>query len=90
MADYLGIPRDRVFGVATPTVKERIVKDLKEIYDTVIMVGDSINDLLAMRSADISVLTEQQCSQKPKELIAAVNYRIHDVREVLGIINPLI
>lgn len=90
MADYLGIPRDRVFGVATPTIKERIVRDLKETYDLVIMVGDSINDLLAMRSANIAVLTEQQCSQKPDELIAAVDHRIHDVREVLGIIRPLL
>jgi Cu+-exporting ATPase len=90
MADYLGIPRDRVFGVATPTVKESIVRDLKETYDTVIMVGDSINDLLAMRSADIAVLTDQQCSQKHIELIAAVDYRIADVREVLDIILPLL
>ncbi|WP_367278944.1 HAD family hydrolase [Methanospirillum sp.] len=93
MADYLGIPRDRVFGVATPTMKERIVRDLKSEYDTVVMVGDSINDLLAMRSADIAVLTEQQCSlhtQKHDELIAAVKHRIHDVREVLEIIRPLI
>lgn len=90
MADYLGIPRDRVFGVATPTMKERIVRDLKETFDLVIMVGDSINDLLAMRSADIAVLTEQQCSQKPDELIGAVDHRIHDVRDVLGIIRPLL
>lgn len=90
MADYLGIPRDRVFGVATPTMKERIVRDLKETYGTVIMVGDSINDLLAMRSADIAVLTEQQCAQKHEELIAAVDFRIGDVRDVLGIVLPLI
>lgn len=90
MADYLGIPRDRVFGVATPTVKERIVRDLRETYEVVLMVGDSINDLLAMRSADIAVLTEQQCSQKPDELIEAVDHRIHDVRDVLGIIRPLL
>jgi soluble P-type ATPase len=90
MADYLGIPRDRVFGIATPTVKERIVRDLKEEYDTVMMVGDSINDLLAMRSADIAVLTEQQQSDKPEELIGAVDYRIHDVRDVLGIVGTLL
>lgn len=90
MADYLGIPRDRVFGVATPTMKERIVRDLKETYPMVIMVGDSINDLLAMRSADIAVLTEQQCPQKHEDLIAAVDHRIHDVRDVLGIIRPLL
>jgi Cu+-exporting ATPase len=90
MADYLGIPRDRVFGVATPTMKEQIVRDLRESYSMVIMVGDSINDLLAMRSADIAVLTEQQCPQKHEELIAAVDHRIYDVRDVLGIIRPLV
>jgi len=87
MADYLGIPRDRVFGVATPTMKERIVRDLKETYSLVVMVGDSINDLLAMRAADLAVLTEQQCTQKHEELIAAANHRITDVRDVLGIIR---
>ena len=35
MADYLGIPRDRVFGVATPTIKAQIVADLQGEYDTV-------------------------------------------------------
>ena len=32
MADYLGIPRDRVNGVATPTVKAQIVADLQAEY----------------------------------------------------------
>lgn len=90
MADYLGIPRDRVFGVATPTMKERIVRDLKETYSPVVMVGDSINDLLAMRSADVAVLTEQQCAQKLEELIDAADHRIGDVRAVLEIIRPLL
>jgi Cu+-exporting ATPase len=90
MADYLGIPRDRVFGVAPPTMKEQIVRDLKETYSPVVMVGDSINDLLAMRSADIAVLTEQQCPQKHEELINAADHRITDVRDVLGIIRPLL
>lgn len=90
MADFLGIPRDRVFGVATPTMKERIVRDLKETYSPVVMVGDSINDLLAMRAADLAILTEQQCPQKHAELIAAADYRICDVREVLSRISTLL
>ncbi|NYT06978.1 MAG: HAD family hydrolase, partial [Methanomicrobiales archaeon] len=51
MADYLGVPRDRVYGVATPTVKAQIVADLQEEYDRVVMVGDGINDLCAMKRA---------------------------------------
>ena len=45
MADHFGIPRDRVYGVATPTVKAQIVHDLRQEYDRVLMVGDGINDL---------------------------------------------
>lgn len=89
MADYLGIPRDRVFGVATPSIKEQIVRDLREQYNQVIMVGDSINDLRAMRTADIAVLTDQQCDRKPSELIKAADYRIRDVREVPGIVRQV-
>lgn len=87
MADYLGIPRDRVFGIATPTIKEQIVRDLKEQYDLVLMVGDSINDLRAMRAADIAILTNQQSSDKPAELITTARYRIRDLREVLDIVR---
>ena len=89
MADYLGIPRERVFGVATPTIKEQIVKDLKESYTSVIMVGDSINDLRAMRAADIAVLTLQQSSDKPDELFFTADVKIHDIREVTHIVSQL-
>lgn len=89
MADYLGIPRDRVFGVATPTIKEQIVRDLQNEYDQVIMVGDSINDLRAMRTADIAVLTCQQSSEKPEELIRTADFRIRDLREVLDIVRTI-
>lgn len=89
MADYLGIPKDRVFGVATPSVKEQIVRDLQKNHDLVVMVGDSINDLRAMRAADIAVLSDQQSSVKPAELADVADHRIRDIREVLKII-PLV
>jgi len=89
MADYLGIPRDRVFGVATPTMKESIVRDLQDQYDLVVMVGDSINDLRAMRAADIAVLSDQQSCIKPPKLVLAADYRIHDISQVLDIVHEL-
>ncbi|MFA5222562.1 MAG: HAD-IC family P-type ATPase, partial [Methanoregula sp.] len=58
MADHLGIPRDRVYGVATPTVKAQIVNDLRQEYDKVLMVGDGINDLCALKNADIAIRSE--------------------------------
>ncbi|WP_321505874.1 HAD family hydrolase [uncultured Methanoregula sp.] len=90
MADHLGIPRDRVNGVATPTVKAQIVNDLREEYDKVIMVGDGINDLGAMRSADIAVLTLQQPGIRPAELYKEADYVVKSVGEVVTLVENLL
>ncbi len=90
MADHLGIPRDRVYGVATPTVKAQIVSDLRQEYDKVLMVGDGINDLCALRNADIAILTIQQAGDRPEELYAAADYVVKDVSAVLPIVQDLL
>ncbi|MEI7856445.1 MAG: HAD family hydrolase [Methanomicrobiales archaeon] len=90
MADHLGIPRDRVNGVATPTVKAQIITDLKAEYDKVLMVGDGINDLCAMKNADIAILTIQQAGDRPEELYAAADYVVKDVSAVLPIVQELL
>ncbi|MBN2734163.1 MAG: HAD family hydrolase [Methanomicrobiaceae archaeon] len=85
MADYLGIPHGNIHGVATPSMKAQIVRDLKLQYDKVIMVGDGVNDISAMKEADIAILTEQQKSKKPAVLLNAADFIITDVSEVIGI-----
>jgi len=90
MADHLGIPRDRVYGVATPTVKAQIVDDLRQEYDRVLMVGDGINDLCAMRNADIAILTVQQPGNRPEELYKEADYVVKSVGDVVTIVQDLI
>lgn len=90
MGDYLGIPRERVYGIATPSMKARIIEDLKEQYDKVVMVGDAINDISAFRKADLAVLTEQQSDRKPEILYASVDRVIRNVSEVPGIVAELL
>jgi Cu+-exporting ATPase len=90
MADHLGIPRDRVYGVATPTVKAQIISDLRQEYDKVLMVGDGINDICALRNADIAILTIQQAGDRPEELYAAADYVVKDVSAVLPIVQKLL
>jgi soluble P-type ATPase len=90
MADYLGIPRDRVFGIATPTVKAQIVADLQAEYDRVVMVGDGINDLCAMKKADVAILTEEQHGDKPAELYQTADHVVKNVREVVEIVKGLV
>ncbi|OPX68778.1 MAG: Soluble P-type ATPase-like phosphatase [Methanoregulaceae archaeon PtaB.Bin108] len=89
MADYLGIPRDRVFGIATPTVKAQIVADLQEEYDHVVMVGDGINDICAMKKADVAILTEEQSGEKHDELYQAADHVVKNVREVVAIVKRI-
>jgi Cu+-exporting ATPase len=90
MADYLGIPRDRVYGVATPTVKAQIINDLRQEYDRVLMVGDGINDLCAMRNADIAILTVQQPGDRPEDLYKEADYVVKSVGDVVTIVQDLI
>ncbi|HOI57644.1 MULTISPECIES: HAD family hydrolase [unclassified Methanoculleus] len=90
MGDYLGIPRERVYGVATPSMKARIVEDLKEQYNKVVMVGDAINDLHAFRKADLALLTEQQSDHKPDILYTTADRVIRNVSEVPGIVAELL
>ena len=90
MADHLGIPRDRVYGVATPTVKAQIVSDLRQEYDRVLMVGDGINDLFAMRNADLAILTVQQPGDRPEELYKEADYVVKSVGDVVTIVRDLI
>jgi soluble P-type ATPase len=90
MADYLGIPRDRVYGVATPTVKAQIISDLRQEYDRVLMVGDGINDLCAMQNADIAILTVQQPGDRPEELYKEADYVVKSVMDVVTIVRDLI
>lgn len=87
IADYLGIPRENVFGIATPSVKARVVEDLRERYDMVMMVGDGINDLPAFRSADTAILTEQQPADRPEELYRAADYVVQDLAEVVRVVK---
>ncbi|NMB79416.1 MAG: HAD-IC family P-type ATPase [Methanomicrobiales archaeon] len=90
MADHLGIPRDRVYGVATPTVKAQIVTDLRKEYDRVLMVGDGINDLCAMQNADIAVLTIQQPGERPEDLYKEADHVVRSVSEVVPIVREIL
>lgn len=90
IADQIGIPRNRVHGVATPITKAQIVQNLKSEYDVVVMTGDGINDLSAMKSADIAILTVQQEGTRPEILFDTTDYVIGNICEAARIIRGLL
>jgi soluble P-type ATPase len=89
IADHLGIPRDHVHGVATPSIKARIVEDLQEQHCLVVMVGDGINDIPAFGKADLAILTLQQPGEKPEVLYRAADHVVPRVRDVVTIVRDL-
>lgn len=87
LARNVNLPLDRVFEIATPKKKEEIVKRLKQHYDRVIMVGDGINDILALRAADLGVLSIQQTGKCPPLLCEEADIVINNIKEIIGIIE---
>lgn len=60
LANLLDIPEDNVLGTVSTRGKCEVVSILKDSGYKVMMVGEGINDLLAFKNADVSVLTIEQ------------------------------
>ena len=69
--------------------KAQIVQNLKNEYDVVIMTGDGINDLSAMKAADVAILTVQQDGTRPEILFETADYVIENICEAARIIQEM-
>jgi soluble P-type ATPase len=86
----LGILPDRIFPVSSPRRKRDIVVELKDSYGKVVMVGDGLNDLHALKAADLGVLTIQQDSHPLPCLIQAADTVIKDIREIPQLLGNIL
>jgi Cu+-exporting ATPase len=82
----LGIDLSRIYPVSSPQRKKEIIVDLKMQYRRVIMVGDGLNDLYALRAADLGILTVQQDTRPALKLLLAADKIITDIKELPKII----
>ncbi|HDS45409.1 MAG TPA: HAD family hydrolase [Methanomicrobia archaeon] len=89
MAIYLpDIPPEHMYGTMKPEDKRDLVRSLKEKY-RVMMVGDDRNDYLAMREADIAVLSLQEAASRPQEVFDVADFRVNDIGEIREIVEEL-
>jgi Cu+-exporting ATPase len=89
LAELVNIPRERVFAFADPFKKEKVVVELKNQYEKVVMVGDGINDILAFRAADVGIMTTQQGDERPEELREAASVVLDDIIKVVDVVKGL-
>jgi Cu+-exporting ATPase len=84
LAEYINIPKENVFDTASSRRKKEIVANLKKKYK-VMMVGNSSNDVLAIKEADVGVLTLQQGEIPPDKVQGTSDYVIKNIIDVLKI-----
>lgn len=84
LAKFIHIPQKNVFGTADSKRKMEIVNLLKKRYK-VMMVGNSANDILALKTADIGVLTLQQKENVPQKVYDVADYVVNNIIEIVDI-----
>lgn len=78
----LGLDLSRVYPVSSPRRKKEIIVNLKAQYRQVVMVGDGLNDLYALRAADLGILTVQQDTRPTFKLLEAADEIITNIKEL--------
>jgi ATPase, P-type (transporting), HAD superfamily, subfamily IC len=73
-----------IFGRVSPKQKQFIVKELKTNGKTVAMTGDGVNDILALREADLSIaMAEGDAATKQISNIVLLESNFSDLPSVL-------
>lgn len=85
LSNILGIEKENAYGTVSTRQKCQIVKKLQDKGYKVMMVGDGLNDIMAFKRADVSVLTIEQKEEVSKNLFDKVDYIIEDISEVIDI-----
>lgn len=85
LANMLDIPEDNAYGSVSTREKCEVVSILQDAGFKVMMVGDGLNDLLAFKKADVSVLTIEQQEEVSPKMMDKTDYVIEDIFEVTEI-----
>jgi soluble P-type ATPase len=85
-----GFQQDHIYPVSSPGRKRDHVNELKNDHRIVAMVGDGLNDLEALKAADVGILTVQQYSNPLPCLFQAADLVINDIGAVPDLIRNIL
>lgn len=87
ISSILGIDKNNIFDTCNSKCKEHVVTSLQSDGKFVYMVGNNLNDILAIKKADIGILSLEQKEELPDYLLTEADYTINSIYEVLKIVN---
>ena len=87
IASILNVPESNVYHTCNINCKEKVVSNLQNKYSHVTMVGNHTNDSLAIKKADVGILSIQQGESVPKNLKESADYIVKDIMDVLKIVK---
>ena len=87
IASVLNIPERNVYYTCNIHCKEKVVSNLQKKYSQVTMVGNHLNDSLAIKKADVGILSIQQGEDLPNNLKESADYIVNDIIDVLKIVK---
>ncbi|OED30311.1 HAD family hydrolase [Methanosphaera sp. WGK6] len=87
IASILNIPYENIYDTMDSKGKEKIVKNLQDKGHFVYMVGNNTNDQLAIKQANIGILTLEQKEMLPESLLKLPDYKISSIGEIITILK---
>lgn len=87
IASILNIPEENVFDTCNIDCKRNVVYKLQYKYEYVIMVGNNTNDYLALKQANMGILTTEQGEKLPHYLKKDSDIVIKKLGQILKIVE---
>ena len=91
VGERIGVNKDFIYSNANADEKGRIIEYFKKQFDLVIMVGNSLNDIVAMKKAQIGILNTQYSGITTDErLLEASDYTVNAIEELILLIPRIV
>lgn len=91
VGERIGVDSDFIYSNANADEKGRIIEHLKKQFNIVLMVGNSLNDIIALKKAQIGIINTQYSGTTTDErLLEASDFTINAIEELILLIPKIV